>query len=75
MPTISARIDAKTYETLQQFKQQEGWNFSRVIRDAIQFFAINKNQKAKRKIIGLGQFASHIPDLGSNKKHLNEFGK
>jgi hypothetical protein len=72
---ISARIDAKTYETLQQLKQQSGWNFSKVIRFAIQSFAINKNQRTKRKIIGMGRFASRAPDLGSNKKHMKGFGQ
>ena len=27
------------------------------------------------KITGMGQFDSGIPDLGSNKKHLEGFGK
>jgi hypothetical protein len=29
----------------------------------------------KRRIIGLGQFHSGVSDLGSNKKHLENFGK
>jgi hypothetical protein len=27
-----------------------------------------------RTVIGLGRFASGVPDLGSNKKHLEGFG-
>jgi len=29
----------------------------------------------RRKIIGLGKFDSGIPDLGSNKKHLEGYGR
>jgi hypothetical protein len=28
-----------------------------------------------RKLIGLGRFDSGIPDLGSNKKHMEDFGQ
>ena len=35
-----------------------------------------KNGKQRKiKITGMGQFDSGIPDLGSNKKHLEGFGK
>ena len=38
--------------------------------------ANGKKKPAKRiKIIGTGQFESGIPDLGSNKKHLEGLGK
>jgi hypothetical protein len=33
-----------------------------------------KNGKPRR-LIGSGQFRSGVPDLGSNKKHLEGFGK
>jgi hypothetical protein len=29
---------------------------------------------AKRKLIGLGEFESHIPDLATNEKYLEGFG-
>ena len=36
----------------------------------------NGKKNGKRiKITGMGQFDSGIPDLGSNKKHLEGFGK
>ena len=35
-----------------------------------------KNAKQRKiKITGMGQFCSGIPDLGSNKKHLEGLGK
>jgi hypothetical protein len=34
-----------------------------------------KKTRKRIKITGMGQFDSGIPDLGSNKKHLEGFGK
>jgi hypothetical protein len=37
---------------------------------------VNGKKSRKRiKITGMGQFDSGIPDLGSNKKHLEGLGK
>jgi len=32
-------------------------------------------QPKSRKIAGLGKFSSGVPDLGSRKKHLQDFGR
>lgn len=32
-------------------------------------------RRKKRGVIGLGKFRSGVPDLGSNKEHLRDFGK
>jgi hypothetical protein len=37
--------------------------------------ANGKKPRKRIKIIGTGQFDSGIPDLGSNKKHLEGLGK
>jgi hypothetical protein len=30
---------------------------------------------ARQKIVGIGKFSSGLPDLGSNKKHMKDFGR
>jgi hypothetical protein len=32
------------------------------------------HRKSSSKVIGVGQFVSGVPDLGSSKKHLKGFG-
>jgi hypothetical protein len=34
-----------------------------------------KQAGKRRKIIGTGQFCSGVPDLATNKKYMEEFGK
>jgi hypothetical protein len=38
--------------------------------EGIRALETNRLRKKKRAIIGLGKFASGVPDLGSKKKHL-----
>jgi hypothetical protein len=52
---------------------QLGVSPSTVVREGIRLLAAS--QPKSRKIAGLGKFASGIPDLGSNKKHLKGFGR
>jgi hypothetical protein len=37
--------------------------------------APRRRGKKPSPIIGVGRFRSGVPDLGSNKKHLKDFGK
>jgi len=45
-----------------------------VVREAIRRMATSYPLNVRPRIAGLGKFASGIPDLGSNKKHLKGFG-
>jgi len=72
---IHARIDKETEQLLGNLERWLGWNYSKIIREGI--LALNELHvpKYSRQIVGLGQFRSKVPDLGSNKDHLKGFGK
>jgi hypothetical protein len=73
MKTVQARLDANTEKTLTRLVDQMGLSPSMVVREGIRLLAAS--QPKSRKIVGLGKFASGVPDLGSNKKHLRGFGR
>lgn len=72
---IHARLDGNTDSLRSELQTQLGWNDSQIVREGIKALSALVRTKGKRKIIGLGRFRSGIPDLGSNNKHLNGFGK
>lgn len=75
--TVQARLDPESQAALERLTRQLGWSPSRVVREGIRLVAQHHgvNPKRKRKIIGLGEFASGVPDLGSNRKHLEDMGR
>jgi len=62
-------------EMLEKLVKQTGWSPSKVVREGLRLLASCYPGNGPRKIIGLGKFASGIPDLGSNKEHMKGFGK
>ncbi len=72
--TVQARLDAASQRQLQQLVQDLGWSPSKVVRESLKLLAACHPPR-RRKIIGLGKFDSGIPDLGSNKKHLEGYGR
>ncbi len=52
-----------------------GWTPSQVVREGLRVLEASYLRRKRRGIIGLGKFSSNISDLGSNKKHLRDFGK
>jgi hypothetical protein len=73
MKIVQARLDADTEKALTRLVDQLGVSPSMVVRQGIRLLAAS--QPKIRKIAGLGKFSSGIPDLGSNKKHLRDFGR
>jgi hypothetical protein len=73
--TIQARLDEYSQKTLAQLIKRLGWSPSKVVREGLRLLAACHLGNGRRKIIGQGKFASGIPDLGSNKKHLRDFGR
>jgi hypothetical protein len=45
------------------------------IRVEVEQASNGKPGRKRRKIIGTGQFCSGIPDLATNKRYLEEFGR
>ena len=72
--TVRARLDAASQRQLQQLVRDLGWSPSKVVREGLKLLAVCHPRK-RRKIIGQGTINSGIPDLGSNKKHLEGFGR
>jgi hypothetical protein len=73
MKTVQARLDADTEKTLARLVDQLRVSPSMIVREGIRLLAAS--QPKSRKIVGLGKFASGISDLGSDKKHLDGFGR
>ena len=73
--TVQARLDEEARRNLSHLTRELGWSPSKVVREALRRMAAAHPGAARPRIVGLGQFASGIDDLGSNKKHLKGFGR
>jgi hypothetical protein len=72
---IHARLDPESAAILDQLQRRCGWSDSQIVREGIKALSLLLVPRGKRRIVGMGQFASRITDLGSNKKHLKGFGR
>jgi hypothetical protein len=72
---VQARLDRQSQIALEKLVQRLGWSPSRVVREAVRLLAICYGGHARKKVIGVGRFASGLPDLGSNKDRLRGFGR
>ena len=72
---IQARLDDRSRKRLSVLVRELGWSPSQVVREGLRVLEANYLRKKKRGVIGLGEFCSGLPDLGSNKKHLRNFGR
>ncbi len=72
---IQARLDDQSQRRLAVLVRELGWSPSQVVREGLRILEANYLRRKRRGIIGLGKFRSGVPDLGSNKKHLRDFGK
>jgi hypothetical protein len=73
-PTVQARLDAASRRDLAQLVQSLGWSPSKVVREALRRMASSHPPPGRPRVAGLGKYSSGVPDLGSNKKHLQGFG-
>jgi len=73
--TVQARLDERSRKQLARLVKELGWSPSRVVREGLSLLAACRLKPARRRVIGAGRFASGIPDLGSNKKYLKDFGR
>lgn len=74
METIQARLDPETRRALDRILRRTGWTVSRAVRESVLRLDQERNGGGRR-IVGLGAFASGVPDLGSNRRHLRGFGR
>ena len=72
---IQARLDERSRRRLAALVRELGWTPSRVVREGLRVLEASYLRRKRRGVIGLGKFSSGVPDLGSNKKHLRDFGR
>jgi hypothetical protein len=72
---IQARLDERSRKRLATLVRELGWTPSQVVREGLRALEASHLRRKRRGIIGLGKFRSGISDLGSNKKHLQDFGR
>lgn len=72
---VHARLDEESERILARLRRRAGLRDSEVIRRGIRALAGLLLAPSRTKIVGLGKFESGIPDLGSNKRHLRDFGR
>ncbi len=75
--TLTARLDENSQRELTKLSKSLSKTESEIVRESIHLMAITHlaTLKHKSRWIGLGQFSSDCNDLGSNKTHLEDFGK
>lgn len=73
--TVQARLDREAQLALERMVSRLGWSPSRVVREGLRLLAACHGSPRGKKVFGAGRFASGLPDLGSNKKHLRGFGR
>jgi hypothetical protein len=73
--TVQARLDDNEQKTLARLARQLGWSPSRIVREGLRLLAVSYPDGGRPRIAGLAKFSSGVPDLGSNKDHLKNFGR
>lgn len=71
---VQARLDRRSQIALQRLMRQLGWSPSKVVREGVRLLDACYGKVPRKKIVGIGRFASGMPDLGSNKRRLKGFG-
>ena len=74
---VHARLDENTRRILRRLKRRHGWSDSEAVRQGLRALSEAETVPQDRcgQIAGLGKFESGKSDLGSNRKHLRDFGK
>jgi Ribbon-helix-helix protein, copG family len=72
--TVQARLDEETQAALDRLVRRHGWSVSKVVRDGIRLVEQLHGNQWRPKIVGLGMFDSGTPDMGTNKKYMEDFG-
>jgi hypothetical protein len=73
--SVQARLDRQSQAALERLVKHLGWSPSKVVREGVRLLAACYGTPSQRKVVGIGRFASGLPDLGSHKKHMEGFGR
>ena len=74
-PNVRARLDRQSRVALEELVRRLGWSPSRVVREGLRLLAACYGKTPGKRVIGVGRFASGVPGLGSNRKHLQGYGQ
>jgi hypothetical protein len=72
---VQARLDEDTESMLAKLEKQLECSSSEIVRRGIKALAAMMPPTKKRKFRGIGKYDSGLPDLASNPKHMEGFGK
>ena len=74
---VPIRLDERTRQIMRRLKHLRGWNDSEIVCRAIRLLGTAELLlgQCDRRIVGIGEFASGIDDLGSEQGHLEQFGR
>ena len=74
--TVQARLDEESHAALRQLTRRLGWSPSEVVREGLRLMVRHYGTTPKkRKIIGMGEFDAGPPDLATNKKYMEDYGR
>lgn len=73
--TVQARLDRRSQVALERLVKRLGWSPSKVVREGVRLLAACYGTSSQGKVVAVGRFASGLPDLGSNQKRLEGFGR
>jgi hypothetical protein len=73
--SVQARLDEETRATLDRLVRRHGWTTSKVVREGIRMLDKHHAPPVRPRLIGIGKYDSGIPDLATNKKHMEGFGE
>jgi hypothetical protein len=73
---VQARLNAEDRQLLDELVRDLDWTPSQIVREGLRLVReAHPTISAADRIIGIGKFSSGIPDLATNKKYLEDFGR
>ena len=72
---VQARLDDETESLRTKLQKQTGWSNSEIVRRGIRLLASVSLSTSKRRFSGIGKYDSGVPDLATNKAHMEGFGQ
>ena len=75
MATIQARLSKEEQKTVARLTKQLACTESQLVREGLRALAAVHPPPKKPKILGAGEFEFGPPDLATNKKYMEGFGR
>jgi hypothetical protein len=72
---VQARLDDETDGILKELRRRTGLSDSELVRRGVRSLAALSRPASSDRFAGIGRFSSRVHDLGSNKAHLEGFGR